>query len=529
MIPRDLNNLNDIYAYYVQNNPPEKPVMGFNERAITLAEMKQQVDLFTAHLAQLGVKPGVVVGYTLPTSPEAVYLFLAVSRLGGCAVPLFHMTPDRVKAEAFKRAGAQIAITASPQFAAFKESALQAGAAYRIATVDANPDADYTFATPLPAGLDVNAGVLKQTPLQLPLLVASSSGTTGIPKTVLQTQGSVGAEIHTGIALCLPLETYGKDKHTAMIAFPLSTAGITTCMGILLSGAFMTFSSDVSPVRFMQLVGHWQADSLSAPPAYFEGILSLPMIDSFNLSTVRRVATGMDFFSPSLLQRLKAKFVNLEAYVNGYGLIETTNVFMMCKRLSVAEFDLSTTEMQVFDSAANAIEVRDDGGNLVPVGGEGELYVKGVNVVQGYVNNAEETQKSFRDGWFKTGDIVRNEGENRITLLGRQKYLIKRGGKSVSPVVVQNHINRLPGVKNSAVVGVPHPLYGEMVWAFVVNKAGSDVQLKDVMKHCRAELPNYMVPDQVSFIDDIPKNPGVGKVNYEALKEMAGKELEALK
>jgi long-chain acyl-CoA synthetase len=115
-----------------------------------------------------------------------------------------------------------------------------------------------------------------------------------------------------------------------------------------------------------------------------------------------------------------------------------------------------------------------------------------------------------------------------VTLLGRQKYLIKRGGKSVSPVVVQNHLNQLAGVQDSAVIGVPHPLYGEMVWAFVVRQSEDTVQLKDVMKHCRVELANYMVPDQVTFVSAIPKKPGVGKVDIDAMRAMAQKELSSI-
>jgi acyl-coenzyme A synthetase/AMP-(fatty) acid ligase len=186
----------------------------------------------------------------------------------------------------------------------------------------------------------------------------------------------------------------------------------------------------------------------------------------------------------------------------------------------------STTKVTLVEGVGNQIEVRDEAGNSVPMGGDGILYVKGPNVLQGYLGNPEETQRSFVDGWFCTGDVVRDEGDGSVTLLGRQKYLIKRGGKSVSPVVVQNHLNQLAGVKDSAVVGVPHPLYGEIVWAFVVRQSEDAVQLRDVMKHCRAELANYMVPDQVTFVPEIPKKPGVGKVDIDAMKAMAQKELD---
>ncbi|KNY28041.1 Long-chain-fatty-acid--CoA ligase [Pseudobacteroides cellulosolvens ATCC 35603 = DSM 2933] len=243
------------------------------------------------------------------------------------------------------------------------------------------------------------------------------------------------------------------------------------------------------------------------------------------MTSVETMAGGMDFISPSLVRRMKEKFINLNSLANGYGLIETANVFMVCKQNVEEGFYKPTSKMRLCSGTSNAIEVRDEGGSLVSPGNEGELYVRGSNVVRGYLNNAEETARSFGDGWFKTGDIVRNEGDGYITLLGRRKYLIKRGGKSISPVFVQDHLNKVEGIKVSAVVGVPHQLYGEMVWAFIVVKDGYKVELKDIMKHCRKELPNYMVPDQVLFIDEIPKNPGAGKVNYERLKEVALSEL----
>jgi acyl-coenzyme A synthetase/AMP-(fatty) acid ligase len=529
MLPPNLKTVNEFYAYFVQNNPPEKPLMGFNDRTITLGEMRAKVDAFTLHLAGLGVRPGVAVGYTLPNCPEVFYLYYAISRLGGCAMPLFPMIPDRGKVGLFQRAKAQIVVTSGQQLPALKEASLQMGADYKLVSVDAHPDADASLAAEPPAGINLADVVLQQTPPHLPLLIAASSGTTGTPKSVLMTQANLAAEITVAAELITPFTNDCQPGYSTAMAFPLSTAAMIVVSGVMFGDAFMIFSADVSPVKFMQMVSQWQADSISAPPAYFEAILSLPMLDSFNLSTVKRVMMGMDFLSPALLQRLKAKFPNLNGFANGYGLIETSDVLMICKGAGVADLaSLPTSQMKLVEGVGNQIEVRDEAGNPVAAGGEGILHVKGPNVIQGYLGNPEETQRSFVDGWFRTGDVVRYEGENTITLLGRQKYLIKRGGKSVSPVIVQNHLNQLVGVKDSAVVGVPHPLYGEMVWAFVVPQSEGAVQLKDVMKHCRVELANYMVPDQVTFVPEIPKKPGVGKVDIDAMKAMAQKELESM-
>ena len=525
----NLRTVNELYDDFVQRTPPEKPVLGFNDRTVTLEELRTRVDAYVGHLSQLGVRPGVVVGYTLPNCPEVFCLYFAISRLGGCALPLYPMIPDRGKVGLCQQAKAQLVVTTGQQYASFKEASTQAGAEYQIATIDAHPGGGVSLAGPLPPGFDLDSVIMKQTPPHLPLLIAASSGTTGIPKPVLMTQANLAAEVYVASELVTPFTDDCPPGYSTVMAFPLSTAAMIVVSGILFSGTFMIFTAEVSPVTFMQLVTQWKADSISLPPAFCEAILSLPMLDSFDRSGVKRVMTGMDFLSPALVQRLKAKFPNLNSFANGYGLIETSDVIMVSKGTIPDDGVVSaTSKMTLVQGVGNQVEVRDKAGNSVPVGGEGILYVKGPNVLQGYLGNPEATQRSFVDGWFCTGDAARNEGVDSITLLGRQKYLIKRGGKSVSPVVVQNHLNQLAGVKDSAVVGVPHPLYGEMVWAFVVRQSEDAVQLKDVMKHCRAELANYMVPDQVTFVPGVPKKPGVGKVDVDTMKAMAQKELDSI-
>lgn len=529
MFPPGLQTVAELYHHFIRNTPPDKPLLGFNDQTITLAGLRDRVDAFTYQLLQLGVRPGVVVGYALPNCPEVFYLYFAIARLGGCAMPLYPMIPDRGKVGMLQRANAQLVITTAQQFTALKEASTQMGAAYKLVTVDACADAYATLSAPLPADFNPTSLSLPPIPPQLPLLFAASSGTTGTPKAVLMTQANLAAEAYAAMDLVMPFVDGCQEGYTSAMAFPLSTAAMIVVSGVMFGGVQLLFTADVSPVKFMQLVSQRQADSISAPPAYFEAILSLPMLDTFNLSMVKRVMVGMDFFSPALAQRLKAKFPQLNSFANGYGLIETSDVIMTCKGpLGDDVANLVTNRMKLVEGVGNQIDVRDEAGNPVAAGGEGILYVKGSNVVQGYLGDPEGTQQSFSDGWFRTGDVVRYEGGNTITLLGRQKYLIKRGGKSVSPVVVQNHLNQLAGVKDSVVVGVPHPLYGEMVWAFIVRQTEDAVQLKDVMKHCRVELANYMVPDQVTFLPEIPKKPGVGKLDLDAVKAMAQKELESM-
>jgi acyl-CoA synthetase (AMP-forming)/AMP-acid ligase II len=515
-VEQKINRLmGDYYADFAQRGAPVDQVLHFNETAVTRGEFAAGVAAMEARLTSAGIGRGTVVGYSLPNCPEAFYLFIALARLGACAVPLFPMIPDQAKAMIYKNARASFVITLCALESKLREAATQVNAGFALLPLDG----PWQAAVPAPGA--PAAGGLET----LPFVFASSSGTTGRPKLVCMTQANAAALIHAAIEMALPLFGVDGGGYSSAIAFPLSTAGMLNCCGTLFAGVRLIFSADLSPVRFMQLVTRWRADSLSAPPAYFEAILSLPMLDTFLLTTVRRIMTGMDFFSPSLLERLRARFPNIDSAANGYGLIETTNVFMIARAMSREELTGSLSRMRLPAGSENKIEVRGEGNKIVPAGDTGELWVSGKSVVRGYLGNPEETAAAFVDGWFATGDIVRNEGDGSVSLLGRKKYLIKRGGKSVSPVQVEDCINAVPGVKTSAVVGVPHRLYGEMVWAFIVGLPGAGPDLKTVMQHLRAALANYMVPDQLSFLDDIPKNPGAGKVDYEKLKTLALAEL----
>lgn len=516
----DFRTVNSLYEEFIKNNDPDTTLMHFNDKTIKLYELKEMVCHYARHLAILGVKTGDCVGYTTPSCPENFYLLLAISKLGAIAVPLFHMIPDISKADTFKKSGARIVLTTSIQYISLNECSVKANAEYKIITIDACSEAEYDLARPVEGGSDFEYPDKEISPSS-PLMKASSSGTTGIPKSVIFTQSNIASEILSSKNLIPSYALEGNGKFSCSIAFPLSTTGIVTNLGLLFGGICLNFSSDVSPIKYLQILSKWKSDIIGAPPSYFEAILSLPSIDSYDLSNVKTLTSGMDFLSPSLVGRIKDRFVNLNGYANGYGLSETTNVVMVCKAHSEEKLKNPTNVMKLIENCGNIIDVRDENGAQVPVGSEGELYIKGLNVVNGYPDNPSETEKCFVDGWFKTGDVVRNEGNNTVTLLGRKKYLIKRGGKSISPIVVQDTINTLDGVKDSAVVGVPHHLYGEMVVAFIVKNEGSDINLRDIMRHFRSSLPSYMVPDQIAFIDKIPKNPGVGKVDYETLKKLA--------
>jgi len=480
---------------------PDHTILMDEGSPISFQEFQVSVRRLVQALREAGVGAGRIVGYSVHNGLPAFTLPVAISRLGAACQPLYPMIPDEVRAAAFVQGRASFAIVARATVESFSAAAATQGAAYRILVLE---DLLHAEDAPLPAAI--------ASPEQ-PFLLTTSSGTTGKPKAVFLSQRNVASSL----AAARDLSSYGPwsddPDYRAMIAFPQSTSGVMILLGTAFLGVCQVFTRSLSPARFLEIAHAVDADAISAPPAWLEALLAVPVAPTNRAPSIRGVAVGMDFLSSSLLLRLSERFPALEGVANGYGLVETATVFMRWKGSGKASFEGSTSVLSLTPGVGNEIRVCDGEGQIVSFGEDGELRVKGPSVVGGYLG----TSDGFEDGWFRTGDIVRSVDATTVELRGRSKYLVKRGGKSVSPLVVQDVVDRAPGVLRSAVVGVPHPLYGEMVWAFVVPVPGVSFSPGSVMKTARAELPVHMVPDRVEVVDSIPLGRGVGKVDREAL------------
>ncbi len=521
-----IKSFNQMYEMFTKHTSEDYTAMCFNESTVSFKQVQARVDEIARHLIRLGICEGKGVGYTMDNCIDVIPLQIAVSRIGAYAMPLFTGLPPIHKMDLFKKAEISLIVTNTKYAEGLKKASEEADYSVKLAVVEESLEYESIFG-------DVEEDILLENYLvdpekmDIPLLIGSSSGTTGIPKMVAMSQKNVGAEMIAIRSLVDHADEFTLDD-SFILAFPFSTSVMLTVIAAMLYGNRIIFTDDMTPMNYLRNIERWNATVIMGPPAYFESLLLLKGQMDFDLSSVKYVMGGMDFFSPSLLTRLTTLFPNLEYHSGGYGLVETCNVYME-KTVNILHDDLThAARFNLAENTENQIKVCDEQGQEIAEGEIGEIYVKGPNVVAGYMKTPKEILEAFPNGWLRTGDICRKISDTTVQLMGRQKYFIKRGGKSVSPIVVQNEINKTEGVKDSAVVGVPHALFGEMLWAFVVKEAGKDVSLKDIKKTCKVSLPYYMLPDQVTFVDDIPKNGGVGKVNYEKIKEMGKEELKKI-
>jgi len=168
------------------------------------------------------------------------------------------------------------------------------------------------------------------------------------------------------------------------------------------------------------------------------------------------------------------------------------------------------------------LRIRSDAGADCAVDEIGNIEVSGPNVFAGYWRMPEKTAEEFTaDGWFKTGDVGRRDAENYVTIVGRSKDLIISGGYNVYPAEVEGYVNDMEGVAESAVIGVPHPDFGEAVVAVVVPKAGADLDGEAIMATLKRQIANFKVPKKVFIVPELPRNT-MGKVQKNLLRDAHG-------
>jgi malonyl-CoA/methylmalonyl-CoA synthetase len=166
-----------------------------------------------------------------------------------------------------------------------------------------------------------------------------------------------------------------------------------------------------------------------------------------------------------------------------------------------------------------SLRVRGDDGQNLPVGEIGGIEVKGPNVFHGYWRMPEKTKEEFTaDGYFKTGDVGKIDERDYVTIVGRSKDLIISGGYNVYPAEIEGYINDMPGVAESALVGVAHPDFGEVGVAVVIAKAGAQLNADQIIANLKSQLANFKIPKKCFVVAELPRNT-MGKVQKNLLRE----------
>ncbi|TDE37244.1 FadD3 family acyl-CoA ligase [Actinomadura sp. 6K520] len=337
-----------------------------------------------------------------------------------------------------------------------------------------------------------------------------TSGTTGRPKGVMCTheQNIRTYEAWTG-------RTGVKAGDRYLIVNPMFhsfgyKAGVLACV---LKGATMVLQRTFDVPETLRLIEREKITVLPGPPTIYTSLLDAPGRGEHDLSSLRLAVTGAADVPVALVRRIRAEL--FPQVVTAYGLTESSGTVTACSVDDDDETIATTCGRPIADVE---VAIVDGKGERVPAGTDGEVLVRGYNVMSGYLDDPEATAETIRDGWLDTGDRGRLDERGNLTITGRTKEMFVVGGFNVYPAEVEDVLARHDAVAESGVVGVPDARMGEVGRAYVRLRPGRATTAEELLAHCRELLANFKVPREVVFVDDLPKTAS-GKVRRVALKE----------
>lgn len=469
--------------------------------AVSYADVRVLSARFAHALAGLGVRPGDRVAAQVEKSIEALMLYLACLRCGAAFVPLNtaytaaeidYFIADAEPALFICDPGRVDACRSLPACAATRLETLDADGAGSLAALAADMPAAFDNA---PRGRDDLAAILY------------TSGTTGRSKGAMLSHGNLSAN-----ALTLRDGWRFTRDDVLIHALPIYHAhGLFVATHVvLLAGASMIFQRQFRPADV--LAATRDATVLMGVPTFYTRLLQEPGLDCASVRNMRLFISGS---APLLAETHHAwKARTGHAILERYGMTETgmntSNPYDGDRVAGTVGFPLPDVDLRVTEP---------ESGKLLGVDAVGMVEVRGPNVFSGYWRRPEKTAEEFRaDGFFMTGDIGRIDARGYVHLVGRAKDLIITGGLNVYPKEIETEIDLLPGVAESAVIGLPHQDFGEAVTAVVVRCADADLSEGDVLSALATRLAKFKTPKKVVFLPELPRN-AMGKVQKNLLRE----------
>jgi fatty-acyl-CoA synthase len=469
---------------------PDKTAVHFQGEDISYAELAKRVTRTSEALVeQLGIGAGDRVAYLGYNRPEMLELLFALARIGAMFVPLNFRLALAEHQDILRHADAK-AIVIDAEFSATVESLRPTFPFLPVVGIE-----------DLRRWHSATQGNLIKTfgREQDPVLLVYTSGTTGRPKGVVHTQEALiwNAIISTH---CHDLTS---DDHVLTVLPMFHVGGLCIqTIPALHAGATITLHERFDPGRWIADVTQRKPTLSLLVPATIKAIVEHPGWSQADLSSLRAVFTGSSTIPPSLFPHFHVRGIPLGQV---YGATETGPVSIYLR---------AADAMRKVGSAGNAALhcnvrlVGDDGSDVVP-GQVGEIQIRAPNLMQGYWKDPHNV--AFEQGWFKTGDLARQDEEGFYWVVGRSKDMIISGGENIYPAEIEHVLAVCEDIIESAVIGVPDERWGEVAVAVIVTRPSSALSQTEVMKLFEGRLARFKHPRRIVFVDGLPKS-ALGKV-----------------
>ena len=461
-------------------------------------------------LKSLGIGKGDHVVVSMPNSPEVFTCFQAIWRIGAVIVPIMFLLGENETRYILDHSDAKAVITSKDLLEKI-ENACQGIAHIKQIIVLGGEDKEgqiefnrlLNSSEPEPHFEEMKDSDVA--------LMIYTSGTTGQPKGVMLShsnlyqnaiatwQASEASKPDTTI-LCLPLaHSFGVVVMNSGFCSPFEES-----YGVLMSW--------FDPEEVFRLIEKYRATQFIGVPTMYQILLNHPAADKYDTSSLERCSISAAPVTEELYRAFTTKF-NCNMY-EGYGLTEASPAVAierrsMPRKTGSTGIPMPGVEVKIFDHEDKE----------VPTGQQGEIVVKGPNVMLGYYKRPAETAETLRGGWLYTGDVGYCDEDGYLFITDRIKDMIIKGGYNIYPSEIEGYIETHPGVGEVSVIGIPDEKYGEEIAAFIVRMPGQDLVEEEIIEFAKSKMTPFKAPSQVKFIEGLPKSL-VGKVLKKELRKM---------
>jgi acyl-CoA synthetase (AMP-forming)/AMP-acid ligase II len=484
---------------------PDKIALEDDAKSITFRKLNERVNSLAHGLLELGLKKGDIVCQLQGNTIEHVELIFAIAKLGMIRLPL---NPRAGKSEFI-----HIINTFEPKALVFEEefSAVivpllpQVKSSHNIYIGSSQPSDTIAYeglATKFPIcepDVSVEEGE--------PFFIQSTSGTTGLPKAAMLSQGGL---IRRALIRAMDLNCNSKGIYLAVTALA-NTASVFYGLSQLYCGGTVILRDRFDALETVQTIEKKRITNISMVPVMWERVLNLANLKDFDLSSIE---IAMSYGAP-LHQATREKIIKnvTPNLFESFGITETGPITILYPRDQLKKLNCVGQP-----TMHTQIRILDENGQDLPIGKAGEIVAQTPYLFVGYLKNPQETAKALRAGWYYTGDIGRFDEDNYLYILGRSKEMIISGGYNIYAEEVERVVAAHPKVQEVAVIAVPDEKWGESVKAVVILKPGIQATAMEIIDFCKDNLASYKKPQSVDFVSSLPR-VGADKIAKGKLRE----------
>ncbi|OPY63841.1 MAG: Triostin synthetase I [Syntrophorhabdaceae bacterium PtaU1.Bin034] len=500
---------------------PQKEGLVDDKVRLTFGELRDRVNRLAIGLLDLGIAKGDYILLQLPNWGEYVYSYFALQKIGAIPVVLISGYGSLEVSHLCKLTGAKAWIVPEiyrkTDYTTFIGKVREEnGNLEHVISVRAKAVKE-PFTASIEGLMDrsLNAADLARLEAARPeptdiAHVVPSGGTTGMPKGIPRTHNDYICNVqylHQGWEMGI--------GDAALVIVPVGhNLAVLNVVGAMLFGFKLVLLDSTRPADICASIQKEKVTFMPTVPSLMRRIVQMPELGQYDLASLKKISAGGEPSTPDLIREVYAKLKCV--YINEFGMTEG----VLCRTSLTDDVDTICTTVGKICCPYDVAKIVDENGNEVPVGIDGELVAKGPGIFEGYLNNPEETAKSFtKDGYFRTGDQARMDGRGYLTITGRIKDLIIRGGENISPGQVEELLCSCEGIADAAVIGMPDKELGEKVCAYVrlVPGATFDAEaIKNLMESKGAS--KLLIPERFEVRDVLPFTEA-GKHDKKALRK----------